>query len=246
VSFTAVKNHPNKSMPLNARPLESFTIPNGRDPTELIRRRYLCEGGGMLICSYTGQGKSSLEMQMAIGWSLNLSILGIEPARPIRSLIVQAENDDGDITEMRDGVLSGLKISLADYQKNSAGVFVAHSDEKRGGLFIADLEKLLTQHKPNLLWLDPAFAFINGSVSDAKDVSLFLRSQLTPKLLAHRCGSVIVCHMNKPPVDDDKPMTALNLIYAASGSIEWPNWARTSIAVMPEGDHYCLSISQTR
>ena len=49
--------------PANARPLgELVRSPQG-DPNELLRYRYLCRGGGLLLVGPTGIGKSSLSMQ---------------------------------------------------------------------------------------------------------------------------------------------------------------------------------------
>ena len=54
-------------------------------------------------CLFVGQsgiGKSSLCMQLAINWALGRTTFGIRPERPLKSLIVQAENDVGDVAEM--------------------------------------------------------------------------------------------------------------------------------------------------
>ncbi len=52
---------------------------------ELLRHRYLCRGGGLLLAGPTGIGKSSLSMQFMISWALGRPVFGIEPARPIKS-----------------------------------------------------------------------------------------------------------------------------------------------------------------
>ncbi len=47
-------------------------------------------------------------MQMALHFSVGRECFGIRPNcdRPLTSLIIQAENDDGDLSEMRDGILA--------------------------------------------------------------------------------------------------------------------------------------------
>ena len=69
------------------------------DPDELLKNRYLCKGGGALWVAQTGIGKSSAELQAAILWAIGRPFFGIAPARPLKSLIIQAENDDGDLAE---------------------------------------------------------------------------------------------------------------------------------------------------
>src|SRR5205807_1283581 len=81
---------------------------HGHDPNELLRHRFLCRVGGLLLCGPTGIGKSSLALQMMMRWAAGRECFGIEPVRPLKSLLIQAENDDGDLSEMRDGVSAGL------------------------------------------------------------------------------------------------------------------------------------------
>ncbi|NBR88056.1 MAG: hypothetical protein EBT61_21635, partial [Verrucomicrobia bacterium] len=65
----------------------------------------------MLIVGNTGIGKSSLVMQMMIRWALGEGCFGINPARPLKSLLVQGENDEQDLAEMRDGVVGSLGLT---------------------------------------------------------------------------------------------------------------------------------------
>jgi hypothetical protein len=72
------------------------------DPDELLRFRFLCRRGLLLLCGPTGIGKSSFAMQCMILWALGLPAFGIAPVRPLKSLLIQAENDEGDLAEMRE------------------------------------------------------------------------------------------------------------------------------------------------
>lgn len=91
-----------------AKRLDELVAHAANDPAELLRNRFLCRGGGLLLVGPTGVGKSSLSMQAKILWALGRPAFGIVPARPLKSLLIQAENDDGDLAEMRDGVIKGL------------------------------------------------------------------------------------------------------------------------------------------
>ncbi len=57
------------------------------------------KGGSLLIVGQSGTGKSSLMMQAAVHWALGRDFFGIKPARPLRAIILQAENDAGDVSE---------------------------------------------------------------------------------------------------------------------------------------------------
>jgi hypothetical protein len=73
-------------------------------------RRFLCRGGSFLIVAPSGVGKSTLLMQMAVCWAIGESFFGIRVKRPLKCVLLQAENDDGDIAEMAQGVAAGLEL----------------------------------------------------------------------------------------------------------------------------------------
>ena len=68
------------------------------DPQDtLLGDRLLCRGGTLLFVGPSGIGKSSSSMQQDICWALDREAFGITPARPLRILTIQAENDGGDL-----------------------------------------------------------------------------------------------------------------------------------------------------
>ena len=106
---------PKESAPKGDRPvarrLSALAKPPKDDRNELIKNRFLCRGGGALFVGPTGIGKSSFNMQMAILFALGRECFGLIPARPLNTLLIQAENDDGDLFEMRDGIADGLGLT---------------------------------------------------------------------------------------------------------------------------------------
>lgn len=213
-----------------ARTLDEFVKPLANDPGELLKHRYLCKGGGLLLVGPTGHGKSSLAMQLMIKWSLGQPVFGLEPARPLKSLLVQAENDDGDLGEMKTGVFNGLNLSLDQQTEACSRICVSQETSKTGSTLCHDvLDPLLATIKPDLLWIDPALAYIGGDMNNQKDVGAFLRNHLTPLLEKHKCGVVIIHHTNKLSKDPDKQMT--DFTYIGAGSAEWSNWSRAIIAL---------------
>lgn len=213
-----------------ARTLDEFVKPPANDPGELLKHRYLCKGGGLLLVGPTGHGKSSLAMQLMIKWALGQPVFGLEPTRPLKSLLVQAENDDGDLGEMKTGVFNGLNLSPDQQTEACANIFVSQETSKTGATLCQDvLEPLLATLKPDLLWIDPALAYIGGDMNNQKEVGAFLRNHLNPLLEKHECGVVIIHHTNKLSKDPDKQMT--DFTYIGAGSAEWSNWSRAIIAL---------------
>lgn len=226
---TATNNSPSDPAPF-ARTLDEFVRPMGSDPAELIKHRYLCKGGGLLLVGPTGHGKSSLAMQLMIKWALGQAVFGLEPARPLKSLLIQAENDDGDLAEMKAGVFKGLALSEEEQEEASQNVLVAQESSKTGSVLCYDvLGPLLETIKPDLLWIDPALAYLGGDMNNQKDVGAFLRNHLAPLLVKHNCAVVIIHHTNKISKDPEKQMT--DFTYLGAGSAEWSNWSRAIIAL---------------
>ena len=54
----------------------------------------------MFVVAPSGVGKSVFSVQAAIEWGAGRAAFGIKPAQPLRVLIIQAEDDTGDVIEM--------------------------------------------------------------------------------------------------------------------------------------------------
>lgn len=227
------------STPVVGRSLGELLRPVAGDPNELLRHRYLCRGGGLLMVGPTGIGKSSLSMQFMMLWALGREAFGIQPAMPLKSLLIQAENDDGDLAEMRDGVCRGLKLSDEDAQVAFNNIIVSREDALMAEAFFQQrVIPLVEHHQPHLLWIDPVLAYLGGEANSQKDVGRFVRNLLNPVLNRFGCACVLVHHTNKPPVGQEKSnWQGSDFAYLGSGSAEWANWARAVVALRSVGSH---------
>jgi hypothetical protein len=222
-----------------AKRLDELVAHAVNDPSELLRNRFLCRGGGLLLVGPTGIGKSSLSMQCMILWAIGRPAFGIVPPRPLKSLLIQAENDDGDLAEMRDGVIAGLNLTAEEKETAMKNVIVVREDVRTGWKFFLETARpLLAEHQPDLLWIDPALSYLGGEANSQKDVGGFLRNHLNPLLREFNCGAVVVHHTNKPPSGREKPdWSGGDFAYLGGGSAEWANWARAVIALRSLGSH---------
>lgn len=213
--------------------------PEFDDPNELIKHRYLCRRGGMLLVAPSGVGKSVFALQCAIQWSLGLQAFGLQPARPLRMLIVQAENDDGDIAEMRDGIIDNITIPVGTDKSGAKNIWILQETSRSGPDFFSNvLGPALSEWKPDIVVIDPALAYIGGDASDQTDVGRFLRNGLNPLLIAHDCAAMVVHHTTKPPRGADKTgWSTGDFAYAGSGSAEWANWSRAVLCIRSIGSH---------
>ena len=215
----------------------AIPLPPEDDPNELLKHRFLCRGGGMLVVGNTGIGKSALVIQCAILWSVGREAFGIKPRGALRVLIIQAENDAGDMAEFREGILAG--IGITDEERAQSVIFTSCVDSLTGDEFCKKaLKPLLEQARPDIVIVDPALAYLGGEANQQRDVSAFLRNGLNPLLHEYRCGLVLVHHTSKPPQGEQKASwTAGEFAYLGTGSAEWANWARAALVIRSLGSH---------
>ncbi len=215
----------------------------GNDPNELIKHRFLYRGGIALLCGPTGIGKSSFLLQFAIHLAAGQALFGIEPGDTfnvcgMKVLLIQAENDEGDLAEMRDGVIKGCE-ELTDEQREQAlaNIKVVTVCDKTGDAFGMTLAVLLKRHGPfDLVMVDPAFAYLGGDSNSQKDVSHFMREILNPLVQKHRIGLLLAHHTNKPLRGKEKEgWAAGDYAYLGAGSAEWINPARAALAIRSLG-----------
>jgi hypothetical protein len=172
-------------------------------------------------------------MQAAILWSLGRECCGFVPKNALKSLFLQAEDDDGDLIEMRDGVIKGTGLTPAEADQAKANVLICTEQGRTGGAFcLYVLGPSLQDHRPDIVWVNPALAYLGGDTSNQDVVSRFLRNQVNPLLTEFQCGGVIIAHPAKPPRDKAQNGWApADYAYAALGSVEWANWARAIIVL---------------
>lgn len=216
-------------------PLFDLKLPEHGDPDELLKHRFLCRRGGCLLVGPSGIGKSSFVIQVLVQWAIGRSAFGIEPTRPLKSLLIQSENDDGDLAEMREGVLSGMPLLPDERERAARAIDTCHatslvSDEV--GDYIR--EKAVGY---DLVFLDPAFGFLGGDAMQARDVTHFLREVINPAIAEVGCAIVIVHHTNKYTSEGNKGQArAMDSAYAGSGSAEWTNWPRAILSIRSLSD----------
>lgn len=213
--------------------LEAFDTKN--DPNAVLGRRWLCRGGSCLWVGQAGLGKSSLAMQAGIMWAQGLSLWGVAPTqrKPLKSLYIQAENDEGDMAEMLQGVMRTLPLPeginradfIAELQKN----MIFHRDVLNTGKeFAKSTFRLIAKHQPDLVWVDPLLSYVGGDLSKQEVASHFLRNLMNPIALDTGVVWMMLHHTGKPSTDPKAKAnwTDHDFSYAAFGSSELVNWAR--------------------
>lgn len=209
------------------------------DPTTLLGRRWVCQGGQLLLVGQSGIGKSSLTVQAAMTWALGMPFFGIAPQRPLKSLYIQAENDAGDMAEVVQGVLSYVvtksgKTPAEALEMLNDNLVMVRSTAQTGEEFTALVSDLIQQHGAcDLVFADPLLSFIGDDVSQQSVASHFLRELCNPIAFRHKFAWVFSHHTGKPQSDSKARAhwNASDYAYIGLGSSELTNWAR-AIAVL--------------
>ena len=203
------------------------------DPTTVLgNHRWLCKGGSLLIVGQSGTGKSSLMMQAAVHWCLGRDFFGIKPAKPLRAIVLQAENDAGDISEALQDVMAGAYIDATERLQLRDALAIYRDTVSTGTTFTKALRDLVVSHQADIVFVDPLLSFAGIDVSDQEQASKFLRHDLAPILLETGAVLVAMHHTGKPKTSAEKEgHTVADLAYAGLGSSEFTNYFR-EVAVL--------------
>jgi len=217
---------------------ELLSYDTEHDTNTLIGNRWLCKGGSVLINAQSGIGKSSLTMQLAIGWALHgqgsfseVLTFGIVPVRPLKSLLLQAENDIGDQAEILQSVIckyGRTQCGEAELAVLNERLVFYRDNVHSGAEFLRVLEALIIRHQPDIAWIDPLMCYLGDDISDQKVVTEFCNglnriSSKTGVLFA------IIHHLPKPR--EGTARTDSDLAYAGFGSSALTNWAREVVTL---------------
>jgi RecA-family ATPase len=200
----------------------------------LLGHRFLCEGAGMLFLGPSGIGKSSASVQQDILWGLGRSAFGILPARPLRIVTIQAENDNGDLGEMARGVCNSLRLSADDKDAIRETILYVSERACTGLKFLTEIvAPVLEKHRPNIVRIDPLLAYLGADVNDAEATAAFLRTGLNPLLENYNCAAIINHHTPKVIYRVTKEWRTSDWMYAGAGSADITNWARAIVVIEP-------------
>jgi hypothetical protein len=201
----------------------------------LLGDRYLCRGGGMFIVAPSGHGKSAIVAQASILFACGLPAFGIKPARPLRSLVVQAEDDEGDITEMA-RMVDHLGLTANQRKMVGENTHVEFINDVTGKPFLTVCDGFLAQRRADLLWINPYTAYLGADIKDDGLNSQFLRSDLNPILTKRDCAAVMIHHTPKTNFRDTTAWKASDWMYAGAGAAVLTNWARAYLVIEPCSD----------
>jgi RecA-family ATPase len=216
-----------------AKSLADFERPANNDETCLLgKNRYACRGGGFVLSGPSGVGKTSTIIQMASQFTLGRDFMGITSTGKHRILIIQAEDDDGDIGEIKDSVFRSMNYTEEECEGIRERVFIIRLKTHVGDRFIQVLPEIIRKYQPDIVVLNPLLSYLGGDVSKQEVTSKFLREGLNSVNAEDKFMWILVHHTNKPSGDKNQAKKNSNeYMYNMTGSSDIVNWARGIITL---------------
>lgn len=206
------------------------------DPTTVLGDRWLCKGGSLSIIGQSGIGKSSFLMQMAVMLAIGRNFFQIKVKRPFKCIVMQAENDTGDLAEAFKGVVSSMSISPEEKDLLRKNIKFYRETVKVGESFVKQARKLIVSNKADFFFADPLLSFAGGNLNEQAYASQFLRNWIQPVLMETGVVWVWLHHTGKPKAREEAAgATISDLAYSGLGSSELVNWSR-EVAVLRRTD----------
>ena len=232
---------------LKPRSLFDFRIAIDGDPSILLGDRYLNRGDGAVVVSSSGMGKSAIAIQMAVELTLQKGPFGIHGNGKLRCLIVQSEDSDGDVAEVAHSMRTVLQLTDEQVAEVNERVKVVTDRVNRGPRFIAALRKLIADFKPDLVFINPLQAFIDGDVTDSRDLGTFLREGLNSLNEPATFAYILIHHTTKPATGKERSERLWHeVMYDMAGGAEIINWARAilSLRATPKEGEFNLVLAK--
>jgi hypothetical protein len=199
----------------------------------------MCKGKMAVLQGPTGVGKSSLMLQWSILLCLGYPFFGIAPIKPMKVLIIQAENDLGDIAEaFQDMIDSMTKISQGigkypiDVEVIRKNLKIVSNDSSTWDAFADTLSRQIAGHEPDIVFVDPLLAYIGKDMLKQENVSAFLRNMIGPILRQTGVTLFWIHHIVKPGGNaNGQEKSAEQNKYSGLGSSELQNACREVISL---------------
>lgn len=227
---------PEEVLPLTGASLLALSKRSIPTDKTLLGDRWLCVGGGSLFVAPSGIGKSTMSVQSAALWSCGQPAFGIKPARPLRVLIVQAEDDEGDLVEMA-RMIEHLDLSKDQTELVGRNTHLEFLNDKTGHAFTRRLDVMLTLWPCDLVIINPLSAYLGSDTKDEEKVNQFLRTWINPILTTHGVAAIFIHHTPKTISRDTSDWKATDWMYSGSGVAGITNWARAYLVIDPTETH---------
>ncbi len=219
------------------RPITSYAYPSDDDSNVLLGNDdYLGRGGGMLFVSHAGAGKSSWIMDACMMWALGRPWMGIKCGRPLRSLIIQAEDSDRYIGKIFTSFAFANSLGTEAIEQIEKNCIIVRVKGVTGQAFERLLSKLTKKHQPDLVVINPIYLYAEGDITRSEFAQPFLVG-LDRVNKEEKFAYILIHHTGKPAARDKQGNRASlddwETAYMGFGSSYFANWPRCTALLEP-------------
>ena len=180
------------------RAISDFAYPSDDDPNILIGKDdYLGKGGGLLFVSHAGAGKSSWVMDACMMWGLGRTWMGLRCARPLRSLIIQAEDSDRYIGKIASSFAFKNRLDEKETSQLGENCMIVRLKGVSGHAFFTELKRLTELHQPDLVIVNPIYLYAEGDIGRSEFAQPFLIG-LDQVNKDEKFAYILIHHTGKP------------------------------------------------
>lgn len=229
--------------------LDDFDLKNRDDV--LVGNGYLMKASNLLINGASGRGKSSLLMMRMVLWVLGRDFYGQRPARPMKAVFFQAENNKRDLSRQFQGVRDYLRINIFDtpkeFQMLCDNLEFIYCPAICGPEFLQFAERELLKHPCDIAALDPLVSFAKEDLNTQKGAAEFIRQGLFKISAKTGVAWVVNHHTPKPRGGEQAFVKKLSdQQYAGAGSFDLPGAFRAveTLEELPEHGKFRLYIAK--
>jgi RecA-family ATPase len=202
------------------------------DPkTNLLGNRLLTQDGSMLLVAPSGIGKSCLSIHGTAHWAIGREYFGIVPARPLKILFVQSEDDRADMKKFMQAVRK-MKLTPEERELLKANTRHQYCRNLTGDAFIDALDSWLTAWPADIVVINPLTGFYVEDLTNTAALGHFLRNQINGLMEKHHCAPIIVHHPTKSSVQNpNKNLEFYAEMYVGAGAAVLTQWARAIVSI---------------
>lgn len=192
--------------------LEEYFAMDLEEPPSLVSDCQLVRGEITATVARAGRGKTTLLTNRMMRWSAGLPLFDDlpdvqAPDAPLRLLLIENEGSGFYMRENMEKLYEHIAIDEEKKELAKQNLMVwgdggytglkVDSDED-----LATVERALTEHKPDVLLLEPFRGIWTGDENDNSAMEEVL-DRLVALANVHKCGIMLSHHSNKAPIEGD-------------------------------------------
>ena len=150
-----------------------------------------------MLSGAPGGKKSSFTLHWAAHLVLGKPFARLKSTGPVSVLYLQNEDTEDDLAAVIRGIMRQLNPTKKQCKMLEENLYLRTVLGLSGDRFIDMLAEQLKSLQPDIVVMDPLFAFMGADAVSQVMVTDFLRNQMAPLLRKYRCGWICVHHNKK-------------------------------------------------